>query len=221
MVTEAWPPFRMNDANSPSGFNGIDIDLTHELSQILGVTIEIHRHPWARALEMMRSGHADMLTGIAYTSDREAFMHYVPKSYYAVRPVFYTQKGKGHLIKTYEDLYGPSVGYSLNSAYFEPFNSDSRVNKVGLSTEVQLLQALALGRVDITVGTDPNISYDIARLGYRDVLELTHYQPSVKTNLYIALSRKSSAMSYAQDIETAIDRLMNDGTIETIINKYK
>ena len=155
MVTEAWPPFRINDKNSPSGFSGIDIDITNKLSEAIGITIDIQRHPWARALELMRSGQADMVTGIAYTAERETYLHYVPISYYAVRPVFYTQKGKGRLIRSYQDLYGPSVGYSLNSAYFEPFNSDDRINKVGLSTEVQLLQVLALGRIDITIGTDP------------------------------------------------------------------
>jgi CheY-like chemotaxis protein len=27
MVTEHWPPFRINDGNSPSGFRGIDIPI--------------------------------------------------------------------------------------------------------------------------------------------------------------------------------------------------
>jgi len=221
MVTEQWPPFRMNDSNSPSGFRGIDIDITNKLSESLGISIDIQRHPWARALELMRSGQADMVTGIAYTPERETFMHYVPVSYYAVRPVFYTQKGKGHLIQSYKDLYGPSVGYSLNSAYFEPFNSDSKINKVGLSTEEQLMKVLALGRIDITIGTDPNISYDVARLGYRDILEPTSYQPPNKTELFIALSRKSGAIDFAQEIEQALRRLMTNGTIDKIINSYR
>lgn len=221
MVTEQWPPFRINDEKSPFGFRGIDIDITNKLSKALGITIEIQRHPWARALELIRSGQADMITGIAYTQEREAFMHYIPVSYYAVRPVFYTQKRKGMLIKSYEDLYGPSVGYSLNSAYFEPFNSDSKINKVGLSKEEQLLQVLALGRIDIIIGTDPNISYDVARLGYRDVLEPTTYKPPNKTELFIALSRKSPAIAFSQNIEQVLRRFMADGTINKIINTYR
>ena len=217
MVTEHWPPFRINDGNSPSGFRGIDIDITQKLSEALGISVEIQRHPWARSLEQMRSGQADMITGIAYTPERETFMHFVPVSYYAVRPVFYTQKGKGHLIQSYQDLYGQSVGYSLNSAYFEPFNSDSQIIKVGLSTEVQLLQVLALGRIAVTIGTDPNISYEVARLGYRNVLEPTAYQPPNKTELFIALSRKSPAMALAQEIELTLRRLMTDGVIDEII----
>jgi len=221
MVTEHWPPFRIEDQNSPSGFRGIDIDITHKLSEAIGITFEIQGHPWARALEQMRNGQADMITGIAYTLEREAFLYYVPVSYYAVRPVFYTQKGKGHLIQSYGDLHGPSVGYSLHSAYFEPFDSDAQIHKLGLSTEVQLLHVLALGRIAVTIGTDPNISYEIARLGYKGVLEPTQYQPPNKTELFIALSRKSPAMAISQKIEQALRRLMRDGTIEEIIHAYR
>jgi len=221
MVTEAWPPFRMNDEKSPCGFRGIDIDITLALSRELGIRIDIQRHPWGRALELMRSGHADMVTGAARTPEREVFMHYVPISYYAVRPVFYTQKGKADRIRSYADLIGPSIGYSLKSAYFEPFNSDSAIKKVGLPTEVQLLRLVALGRIDVTIGTDPNISYDVARLGYRDVLEPTVYQPPDKTDLYIAISRKSTALAMAEKIEQALGRLMASGAIEEIIHAYR
>lgn len=222
MATEEWPPFRMNDPDSPSGFRGIDIDIVNRLSDAMGVPIVVQRHPWARALELMRSGGVDMITGAARTPERETFMHYVPVSYYAVRPVFYARKGEGSRFRTYDDMVGgPSVGYSLHSAYFEPFNSDDRIHKVGLSTEVQLLHALALGRIDVTIGTDPNISYDIARLGYRAKLEPTRYQPPEKTELFVALSRKSPVMRYAERIEKALEGLVADGAVGVIVENYR
>lgn len=221
MVTEEWPPFRISDDASPSGFSGIDIDIAEKLSQALGIPIEIQHHPWARALELIRSGQVDIITGVAYSKERERFMYYVPVSYCSVRPVFYTLKGKGALIQSYEDLYGPSVGYSLNSVYFEPFDSDAKINKTGLSTEAQLLKVLALGRIEIIIATDPNISYEISRLGYRDVLEPAEYQPLEKTGLFIAVSRKSKALALAGDIEEALRRLMEEGTVEKIISSYR
>jgi polar amino acid transport system substrate-binding protein len=97
----------------------------------------------------------------------------------------------------------------------------SKINKTGLSTEVQLLQVLALGRIDVIIGTDPNLSFEVARLGYQDVLEPTTYQPSEKTELFIALSRKSRAMSLAPEIEQALRGLMTNGAIDNIINSYR
>lgn len=221
MVTEEWPPFRLNDAASPWGFRGIDIDLVRALSAETGIGIEVQRHPWARALELMRSGQADMITGVARTAEREQFMHYIPVSYCAVHPVLYTQAGRGGQFRSYQDLFGPSVGYSLHSAYFQPFDSDARINKVGLSTEVQMLQVLALKRLDVIIGTDPNISFDIARLGLRDQVEPTHYQPPDSTALFIALSRKSQAMRHAAAIENALQRLVASGAVEKIVHAYR
>jgi polar amino acid transport system substrate-binding protein len=217
MATENWPPFRISDDASPSGFRGIDIEIVMKLSEALDIPVEIQHHPWARALEQMRSGGADIISGIAYTPERETFLHYVPISYCSVRPVFYTQKGKGLLIQKYEDLHGPSVGYSLNSAYFEPFDSDTRIKKTGLSSESQLLKMLTLGRIDIIIGTNPNISYEADRLDFQPLIEPTVYQPVEKTDLYFAVSRKSQAMALAQKIETVFRRFMADGTIDAIL----
>ena len=221
MVTEHWPPYRLNDDTTPSGFRGIDIDIVNSLSEQIGIKIEIQRHPWARALELMRTGQADMITGVAHTAAREKFLYYIPISYSAVRPVFYTQKGKGSQIQSYQDLFTSTVGFSLHSSYFEPFDSDVRIKKMGLSTEIQLLKVLALKRVDVIIGTDPNVSYDISQLGYQEILEPTSYQPPDKTELFIALSKKSPVMAQSRKIEETLLRMLSDGTIDTIIRKYK
>lgn len=221
IATEYWPPFRISDDTNHSRFRGIDIDIINELSKALGVGIEIQHHPWARALEQIRNGQADMITGIAYTKERDRYMYYVPISYCSVHPVFYTRKGKEKLIRTYKDLYGQSVGYSINSVYFEPFDDDSHIDKIGVSTESQLLKVLALGRIDFIIGTDPNISFEIARLGYRDRLVPTEYQPSENTRLFMAISRKSPVMSQSKKIEQILQRLLSEGTIDKIINSYR
>jgi polar amino acid transport system substrate-binding protein len=221
MVTEEWPPFRMNNAQAISGFVGIDIDLMARLEKLLGVPIEIQRHPWARALEMMKLGQADLITGIAYTEERALFIKYAPTPYLEVSPVFFARKGNGAGVRTYDDLYGKSIGFSTNSFYFEPFNSDDRLRKVGLSTEVQILQMLALGRLDLAIGTDPNISWDIGRLGYRDALEMTVYKPPVKTELYLGMSLRSPSVHLVPAIDEAIRRMKADGTIAAIAAKYR
>lgn len=221
MVTEVWPPFRMNDERSASGFAGIDIDLTTALAERLGVPIDIRRVPWARALEMMRNGQADLITGIAYTDERAAFLRYAPTSYASVRPMFLARKGQGGQIGSYDDLMGKSIGMSTNSAYFPRFNADAELNKVGLSTELQILQMLAAGRIDLAIGTDPNLSYDLARLGLKDALEPTAWQPDYRTELYVAVSAHSPAAALVGRIDEAIKAMLADGTVEGILRRYR
>ncbi len=221
MVTEVWPPFRMDDASSPSGFTGIDIDLCLALEKRLGIRIDIQRVPWARALDMMRSGQADLITGIARTSERELFLHYLPTSYSVVRPMFFAPKGQGGLVRSYEELYGKSIGLSTHSAYFPRFNVDAGLNKQSLSTETQILQMLALKRIDLAIGTDPNLSWDIARLGLRDAVEPTAWQPEERTELYLALSRKSSAVNLVERMDAVLRAMIADGSIAAIQAAYR
>ncbi len=124
MVTEAWAPFRINDSSAAAGFSGIDIDIITILERELGIKIEVQRHPWARALEMLRNGQADFCTGAAFTTERAQFMEYVPTSYFVVQPVFYAQMGLAGSVKSYGDLKGKVIGQSIDSFYFEPYNSD-------------------------------------------------------------------------------------------------
>jgi len=132
---ETWAPFRIADSSSPGGFKGLDIEILNEISEKLNIKIQVRRSPWARSLENIKTGNSDIITGVAYTDERAEFIDYIEPSYYSVNPVFYVQKGKGHLIKNYNDLYSYSIGYSIKSAYFEPFNSDRKLKKVELSTE--------------------------------------------------------------------------------------
>ena len=221
MVTEEWAPFRMNDPGTPSGFSGIDIDLTVKLQAVLGSPIEIQRRPWGRALEMMKTGQADLITGIAHDADRTQYIAYVPTSYDSVKPVFVTQSGHGAQVRTYADLAGKTIGYALLSVYFEPFNSDKSLKKVGLTSEAQVLKVVSLGRVDVAIGTDPNISWDIAKGGYRKVLEKTSYQPPDRTELFVGISKKSPLLARINEIDAALRRMLADGTIDAILGKYR
>lgn len=221
VVVEEWPPYRIPDDDGPAGFGGIDMDLLAYLEGELGVVFRVERHPFARALEMIRTGQGHVITGIARTDERAEYIAYVPTSYSEVRPVFYTQRGRGKEIRTYDDLYGLSVGYSLNSAYFEPFNSDTRLTKVGVSTERQLLQMVALGRLDVTIGTDPNISYDASRYGLSDRVEPTMFVPEPSTPLYLGLSPRSTAVELMDEFDAAIRRLVESGGMKTIQDRYR
>ncbi|MBN2658373.1 MAG: transporter substrate-binding domain-containing protein [Spirochaetales bacterium] len=221
LVTEVWAPFRLVDESTESGFSGIDIDVINELERRMNVIIKIESCPWARALDEIRSGEADLISGIAYTKDRAAFAEYIPVSYAAVEPVFYTQSGKGSSVVNYGDLAGKVIGMSRHSAYFEPYNSDNTLNKYFLDSEQKILDMLVLGRLDLGIGTNPNMAYDISVSGYQDKLELVFYKPPVATKLYLAMSKKSGGIPMLDEFSEALSDMTGDGTMESILEKYR
>lgn len=220
-VTEVWPPFRIEAPKAAEGLTGIDIKLIAELERRLGMEIEIQRHPFARALHMIRQGDADLIPGIAYTEERAEFIRYATPSYYEVGPVFYTQKGHGKEISRYQDLYNHTIGYSLHSAYFEPFNSDTGLSKRGLSTEEQLLKMLASRRLEVIIGTNPNLAYDVKRYGLSGKVEQTDYIPEQKTPIYFGISKRKHGPELQGRIEAALSEMRADGTLQAIIKAYK
>jgi hypothetical protein len=74
--------------------------------------------------------------------------------------------------------------------------------------------------IDIIIGSSPDVSREIQCLNYGRGLASTAYQPTEKPQLYFALSRKSPAMNYADEIESVLRRLVDTGTLETIQSAY-
>ncbi len=218
---ETWAPFRIADSSAPSGFKGLDIEILNEISEKLNIKIQVRRSPWARSLENIKSGESDIITGVAHTDERAEFIDYIEPSYYSVTPVFYVHKGKGHLIKNYNDLYAYSIGYSIKSAYFEPFNSDRKLNKVELSTEAQLIRMLILGRVDVIIGTNPNLAYDLLQAGESSKVEPVFYTPPKETKLYIGLSKKSKLITRKKEIENVLNGMIKNDRIKKIMTIYR
>ena len=161
-----------------------------------------------------------MITGLAYTFERAKYIKYSSIPYYTVSPVFFLQKGKGHLIKKYEDLYNFTIGYSINSAYFEPFNSDTALKKIGVSTEVQLIKMLSHGHLDVIIGTDCNVKHDIAKLGLKEKIESAHYIPGKKIQLFIGVSKKSAFSKRYNELNRTIKELVETGVVDDIADKY-
>lgn len=221
VVTEEWPPYRIADSASPTGFSGIDVELLEAVADRLGLALVVERHPFARALEMMRTGEADVMTGLARSQSRSAFIAFVPTAYAAVRPVFYTLRGRGATVRSYDDLSSLTVGYLRDFVYFEPFDSDRSLRMVGVASERQLLEMLVLGRLDVIVGTEPNMSWDVRRFGFADVVEPAAYAPAVTTPLHIGLSRRSAAVALLERFDEAVRALVESGEMARILDRYR
>ena len=221
MAITFWPPFLIASSDEKYGFAGIDIDILEGLEKYLNLPIEIQQAPFARTLEMIKTGDVDLISSVAYTDKRNEFILYVPTPYYAVGPAFYTQNGQGHLVQNYEDLYKYTVGYVRGSAYFEPFNSDAKLKKKSVNSEEQLIKMMALGRFDIIIGTNPNIAFDIKNYNIKHKVMQTQYIPEKKTSIYFGLSRKHNNTILQEKIDDYLKLIISNGELNQITEKYK
>ena len=219
VVTDYWPPFRMAGVGQP--LQGLDIELLDELQRRTGLRFEVRLQPWARALEDMRSGRADLMTGLARTAEREAYIDYLEPAYYACAPRLYGAPERAAQIGDYRQLQGLRIGYVLQSAYFEPFDSDPGLIKVGVKNEDQLLQMQLRGRVELMIGTDCQVDFQLRDPALARRLAKLAYRPPARTELYVGLSRASGLESERELLAEALHALLHDGWLERAAQRYR
>lgn len=218
VVTDYWPPFRM--AGVDGQLQGLDIDLLNELEKRTGLHFEIRLQPWARALEDMRSGQADLMTGLARTAEREQYIDYLEPSYYACAPRLYGAPARAASLASYQQLQGLRIGYVLQSVYFEPFDSDSTLLKVGVKNEEQLLQMLLRGRVELLIGTDCQVDFQLRDPQLAPHLAKLAYQPPASTPLYLGLSRAAGHSDERDLLADTLQQLLHEGWLQRAAGAY-
>lgn len=217
VVTDVWPPFRMLAQDEQ--FYGLDIDILRRLQARSGITLELKRVPWGRALKQMQTGQADLMIGLAHTPERAAFVDYLQPAYYQCRPAFYGKAAAVARLRTYQDLQGQEVGYVLNSAYFAPFDDDSQIDKHGVPTEDQLQRMVERGHLPLMIGTDCQVDYALSQRNEAGLMKAS-YRPPHPVLLYLGMSKHSPHRALGPPLAQALQEMVASGEIEALAQPY-
>ena len=219
VMTDLWPPFRMQ--NAEGALSGLDIDVLEQLSQRTGLRFEVQRAPWARGLAALQQGKADLMIGLAKTPERERYIDYLEPPYYACAPRFYAAPAAAKALQRYSQLAELSIGYVLESAYFEPFDSDQQLRKTAVNSESQLLEMLVRGRLQAVIGTDCQVDYELRDARWNGRIVKAAFQPEAHTDLYIGFSRKRGLQVQYQQVSQALARMQAEGWIAKAALRYQ
>lgn len=219
VMTDVWPPFRMQAADGE--LQGLDIDLLNQLSARTGLRFEVLRAPWARGLAALQNGKADLMTGLAKKPEREAYIDYLAQPYYACAPRFYAAPVQAKALHSYTQLAGLTIGHVLESAYFEPFDSDAQLRKTAVNTEGQLLEMLSRGRLQAVIGTDCQVDYELRDARWKGLIAKAAFRPEARTDLYIGFSRQRGLRAQYQQISQALAQLKAEGWIAQAAQRYQ
>lgn len=219
VMTDLWPPFRMEDAQG--NLTGLDIDVLNEIGRRSGLRFDIQRAPWARGLADLQQGRADLMIGLAKTPEREQYIEYLSSPYYACAPRFYTAAGAAQQVRSYADLQGKVIGYVNESVYFQPFDADHSLDKRGVNNEQQLLQMLLRGRLGVVIGTDCQVDFELLQPGYAGAIAKALYQPEARTELFIGFSKVRAQLQEQTLINTALRQMLAEGWIKRQAKRYQ
>lgn len=213
-----WEPFVIEEEDGRQ--HGIDVGLLTEIAKRLGLELHLHPCPWRRCLKTLEDGYIDVLTSFAYTDERAQFAHYIKPSYSEVTPVFYYNRDNPVEIADYIDLRHLTVGAVVDSRYFEPFDSDTSLDKFEAGSEIILLRMLSAKRLDAIVGSDSNADFEIRKNHMEDVIAKAPYRSGHRNEIHMAISRKSPLMTRTEQIAEIMQDLLDEGFIDRLHEQY-
>ncbi|WP_147822296.1 substrate-binding periplasmic protein [Salidesulfovibrio onnuriiensis] len=214
-----YPPWRM--ALEDGSFGGIDIELIQLIAERMKLPLVVERMPWHRAMYMLETGDADMLSNVFKTPARERFLHFLSPPYRTrSRVVFYVPKGKEHRIATYGDLGLLRVGTIKNVLYFPQFDADKALDKQPVMAELQNPRKLLDGHIDTYVETEVAGDWTLMQAKLSNRIDKADYHYELERPVYLVLSRHSRHADRLEEFNRTLRSLIGEGVVERLVDKY-
>ena len=217
MATNAiFPPYEFVSNNEVTG---IDVEIAGAIAEKLGLELQIDDMEFKAITESVKGGKADLgLAGMTVTPERAEIIDFTT-SYATGVQVVVVQEGSDLVL---DDLFAEGanhqVGVQMSTTgdiYASGDIEDAglgtiqRVSKYG-----EVMQALKTGKVDcVVMDNEPAKAY-VAQLGGLKILDTAYAVED-----YAGAMSKDNPELYAA-VNAAIEELIADGTVKTIVDKY-
>jgi len=223
ILTENYPPYNFVDKNGE--ITGQSTEIVQEIMNDLGVESEIEILPLAEALDLTETGPGVALYSLNHTADREELFKWVgPIGVY--EQVFYTLAESETELKDLEEAKKVKKIAVYEGDAGTRYLQNQGFNNLAIKpTDVEALQSLANGEVDLWFGNREGLSIVAAQAGV-DPAELVEVPAIIiHANLFIAFSTDVED-EVVQAWQEALDRLKeerdeDDKTfVEKVESKY-
>lgn len=218
MSTNAsFPPYEM--VADDGSFEGIDIEVAGAIAEKLGLELQVDDMGFDAALQAAQTGKSDMvLAGVTITEERQAVMDFSNSYANGVQVVIVKE---GSPIQTVDDLANANmIGCQMGTTGYT-FCSDTPENG-GFGEDhvtpyddgAAAVQALMNGQIDaVVIDNKPAQEYVAANPGLK-ILD------GEFTNEDYAIGVAKGNTALLDAINGALEELTNDGTIQSIVDKY-
>ena len=218
MSTNAsFPPYEM--VADDGSFEGIDIEVAGAIAEKLGLELQVDDMGFDAALQAAQTGKSDMvMAGVTVTEERQAVMDFSNSYANGVQVVIVKEDSP---IQTLDDLANANmIGCQMGTTGYiycsdTPENGGFGEDHVTPYDDgAAAVQALVNGQIDaVVIDNMPAQEYVAANPGLR-ILD-TEY---ANEDYAIGVAKGNTALLDA--INTALDELTADGTIQSIVDKY-
>nr|WP_235727734.1 transporter substrate-binding domain-containing protein [Maridesulfovibrio frigidus] len=214
---DSLPPYSFDKGDARTG---IIKDLFAALVKDTGDTVEYVRVPFKRALYQFDEGKIDiepMSNPIWRKSSSLKAIYSIP---FAVsEEILLFNADKYFPVNSPEDLLGRTVGVISGYYYpvYTPYFADERIKPHPLRSENKLIQLLLAGRLDQALMNKDFAQYQIKTQNLAGKLMVGEPCSVLDMMIRFHPSKKNAVPRFNE----AIQKLLNDGTIEQIYDRYR
>ena len=207
----AFPPYEMTtDAGE---FEGIDIDTAKAIAEKLGLELQIDDMDFDAALLAVQQGKADMvMAGVTVTDERQNVMDFTDSYATGIQSIIVKEDSD---IASVDDLAGKKIGTQRGTTGYLYCSDDfGDENVVAYDNGLTAVQMLNNGQVDcVVIDNAPAKEFIAANPGLK-LLDTAYVEESYA----IGVGKGNTELKDA--INTALEELKADGTLQSIVDKY-
>ena len=207
----AFPPYEMTTDSGE--FEGIDIETAQAIADKLGLELQIDDMDFDAALLAVQQGKADMvMAGVTVTDERQNVMDFTDSYATGIQSIIVKEDSD---IASVDDLAGKKIGTQRGTTGYLYCSDDfGDENVVAYDNGLTAVQMLNNGQVDCgVIANAPAKEFIAANPGLK-LLDTAYVEESYA----IGVGKGNTELKDA--INTALEELKADGTLQAIVDKY-
>ena len=207
----AFPPYEMTTDSGE--FEGIDIETAQAIADKLGLELQIDDMDFDAALRAVQQGKSDMvMAGVTVTDERQNVMDFTDSYATGIQSIIVKEDSD---IASVDDLAGKKIGTQRGTTGYLYCSDDfGDENVVAYDDGLTAVQMLNNGQVDcVVIDNAPAKEFIAANPGLK-LLDTAYVEESYA----IGIGKGNTELKDA--INTALEELKADGTLQAIVDKY-
>ena len=207
----AFPPYEMTTDSGE--FEGIDIETAQAIADKLGLELQIDDMDFDAALLAVQQGKSDMvMAGVTVTDERQNVMDFTDSYATGIQSLIVKEDSD---IASVDDLAGKKIGTQRGTTGYLYCSDDfGDENVVAYDDGLTAVQMLNNGQVDcVVIDNAPAKEFVAANPGLK-LLDTAY----VEEDYAIGVGKGNTELKDA--INTALEELKADGTLQAIVDKY-
>ena len=217
------PPFTFVDDQNNGHIQGISVDIARAIFKELKCELKLSKMPWARALESLKFGHIDLISGAFNTDERQSFAHFSSINEHSPNILFLrTGEEEKWQLTSLADITKHSfkLGVQIDVSYSSEFESLKKQVEFAkqlhpVSNRESLWKMLSLGRIDGVIADKVTGLIELKKLKLSDNIGPSSLIISNEP-AFFAFSKKTVSREFVNQFDSVYQRLLNDGTVKNI-----